>query len=454
MVIHYGDLLQKKKGEALKVSFKARKSGTNLALSAFDLSVPFARMGVSGQIQNPFDPTVNLKLTMRISSLDQAKHWLSPLKNLPVSGAVDARLDISGKRNPKASWPNWPLRISGQASVSLPQFVMASKPSASAAGSAKTAPAGSASPRQSGFLPEGYLTKNLHLRLQANVGKAIVSGFTTGKVHFQGVLSSGMLTGTLDADQVFSGHMTVKNLNLPLFPVWPKISAQAILNGVEVSRAVAFVSPPVPVQWKDLASGPLSGSVNVRTDLPQDPKFLSELSAAGSVEVKPLHLRMKPVSDMINEKLMKIPKIKPIHRDDINGNAIGDFSLANEVLHLQRFQANDVKGSQLNLSGTVNLKQEMNLKGDLRLAQVPFEGCLKEANQDKQGRFEVPLSLKGSVTSPSWSMATDLVTKLGEKALKCEANKFLKGKQNELQDKLKKGLQDGLKKGLQDLFGH
>ena len=78
-------------------------------------------------------------------------------------------------------------------------------------------------------------------------------------------------------------------------------------------------------------------------------------------------------------------------------------------------------------------------------------GCLKEGNADDKGRVVVPLALKGPVASPSWSFATDVIAKMGERALRCEATKAL---QKNLPANIPENLGKEIDKQLKGLFGH
>lgn len=448
--IKYGSLFHKDASETLKLSVGARKSGRSLHLTRLDIVSPFGQLLAQGDIQNPLDPTVTLKAQMTISDLKRAQEWSGILGDrLSMVGTATANLDISGHRDAKNPWYDWPLNVHGQVALKVLHAEYADEAkststSPSAASSVKVA--GPDSKKATGFLPKGAMTRNLNLRVLANIGLFQGMGLSVGPIKIQGVVADGKFQGVTEIDKLFNGQVNFRNMTLPLLAPHPVVTSKVELRAVELKSALAFVMP----QWKDLASGPIWGDIQMHARLPSDPLFYDGLRSQGHIQIQPIHLSMRPLSEMINDKITKIPKLSPIRLDDMNGTLNSDFTMSGRDLHIKKMQAVDVKGSELDVTGHLQVGQSMDLKADLFLSDVPFKGCIKEANQDSRGRFHVPLVLKGAIQAPSWDVAGDLLRTLGEKALKCEARKFIDKQRDNLQNNIK----DGLKKGLKNLLGH
>jgi hypothetical protein len=62
----------------------------------------------------------------------------------------------------------------------------------------------------------------------------------------------------------------------------------------------------------------------------------------------------------------------------------------------------------------------------------------------------IPLAVKGDLMSPSFSIVSDLVTKIGGKALQCESKNLVEKLKTEGKEKLEKDL----KKTLKNIFGN
>jgi hypothetical protein len=228
----------------------------------------------------------------------------------------------------------------------------------------------------------------------------------------------------------------------------PKITGAVKLHDVAIEEAMAYAKP----HSKDFATGRLAGSNTFETYLPGDEMFLNSIVAKGDLTMQPVTLRTVRVGEMVNELGRQLPVLKfsPVKVEPMRGTIQMQYELHNKVVQFDAFDCQDVDGNQLKVTGKVGLP---NLQGDLSgeffWAEPQVKGCLLEGNSDAQGRMIIPVAIRGDLMHPGFSTLSDLVVKLGGRALECEKKKFL--------DRVKQGdtkqLGDALKKQLQGLFG-
>jgi hypothetical protein len=143
--------------------------------------------------------------------------------------------------------------------------------------------------------------------------------------------------------------------------------------------------------------------------------------------------------------------VKPVKVEPLHGQMKAQFELNKSILDLSQFNAVDQDGSEIQMRGKVDVES---MKGDLAgtffLMNPPLTGCLLEGNADNKGRMVIPLAVKGDLLSPSFSIVSDLVTKIGGKALQCESKKLVEKLKTEGKEKLEKDL----KKTLKNIFGN
>jgi hypothetical protein len=448
LVMRKTGVFEKKSGEVFRLSFKAKQQKDDIGIEKSEFLLPFMTMNVGGRVHNPKDPSFDLNIRGQVANIETLKAFVPSMKDVPLNGSLNAQIGLSGRYANDKPWFSWPLKVSGEVKWTTPKYAMASNaPAAPVKGGKGSVESGSnATPGP--FLPKGFLTENLNLGLEANIVKFIKDKLTMENTIVKGRITKGVYTGRLTTHG-FGGMVQLSNSLVPLFENDPTFSSDVHFSDIKIESILEFLKP----EFKDAAKGPSKGDLHVASVLPGSPSFLPKLRAKGSVSSDNIWINTIALNQMINDQISKIPGVpkSAVKIDPLQGRLQSSFNLENEKAEPLSIDGYDRGGSELHLSGSANLEKMVDLTGEFKWANAPLTGCIKEGNSDEKGRVVVPLALKGPVTSPSWSFATDVIGKMGAKALRCEAVKAL---QKQLPVDLPAGVGDEIGKKLKDLLGH
>jgi hypothetical protein len=437
--------LRKEARALLQAKFSVRNQGTDILIDQLDLSTFAGNLGLKGKAQMAAVPAVNLNVEARPLNLSELRVAVPSFRDLIPKGNVTGKMQITGKPEFSKPWSDFPLTISGGMRVHLPEYKMVSAPP-EPKGGAKTPPP----PVESkSFLPDGELTRRLKLGLVVDVDQFVKDALVVKAVHVDGNISAGKLNGQVMVKQVFGGQVSVKNLSVPLLQKRPVIQGTASWADLTIEDTLGFVKP----EYKKMAEGKTAGLAEFSTVMPSEEDFMKQLRVRGDAGAKPVTLNSVKIGELINGALGKIPgiKVKPVKVEPLHGQMKAQFELNKSILDLSQFNAVDQDGSEIQMKGKVDVES---MKGDLAgtffLMNPPLTGCLLEGNADNKGRMVIPLAVKGDLLSPSFSIVSDLVTKIGGKALQCESKKLVEKLKTEGKEKLEKDL----KKTLKNIFGN
>lgn len=443
--IQKAGLFEKKPGEVFQVSLTAKQQKDDIGIERSEFRLPFMTASVGGRVHNPKDPSFDLNVKGDISNIDSLKAFVPSMKDLPVNGSAKAQVELNGKLATEKPWNDWPLKVSGTVHWITPKVVMPAKRKTASVGAESAA---DKSPVPSAFLQKGFLTENLNLNINADIGKFVKDKLEVDQTVINGRVARGRYTGSLSA-QAFGGAVHLKNTIVPLFDTNPLIVSDVNFNDIKIESILEFLKPEI----KNVAKGPSKGDVHIETLMPSAPQFMNRLKAKGQVGSDNIWIDTVSLNQMINQKISQIPGVpkNAVKLDPLQGRLMASFVLDKEKADPLTIDGYDRSSSELHLKGSADLEQNVDLNGEFRWAGAPLSGCLKEGNADDRGRVVVPLSLKGPITSPSWSFATDVIAKMGEKALRCEAAKVL---QKQIPVNIPGNLGDEIGKKLKDLLGH
>lgn len=437
--------LRKEAKALLRANFNIRNQGTNILIENLDMATFVGNVAMKGKAEMAAVPVLDLAVEAKPLNLSELRIAVPSFHDLIPKGAVTGKLQITGKPEFSKPWHEFPLTVSGGVNVRLPEYKMVSAPpEAQAPGKAPPAKVESTS-----FLPDGELTRRLKLGLQVDVDKFVKDSLEADAVHVEGQIAGGKLNGQVAVKQVFGGSVSVKNLNVPLLQKKPVIQGTATWLGLTIEDALGFVKP----DYRKMAEGKTAGLAEFSTVMPAEEDFMKLLRVRGDANADPVTLNSVKVGQMINDALQKIPggKIKPVKVEPLHGQMKAQFELNKSIMDLASFSATDQDGSEIQMKGKVDVST---MKGDLAgtffLANPPITGCILEGNADNKGRMVVPLAVKGDLMSPSLSIVSDLIGKLGGKALQCESKKLVEKLKTEGKDKLEKDL----KKTLKNILGN
>lgn len=413
--------IEKKSGEPLQMNLSLKEAGSSIGIDKAEITHPFGHVKLNGKISNPMDPSFELRVVGDLPNLDQMKTRVPQMKDLPLSGSLNANIGLNGKMDSKQEWSNWPMRVVGSVKLAMPKYEM---PKAKPGEKEKEKPPvkESASKPPAPLLTKGRLTENLDLALDVSIAKIVKDTLTIDNASMNGRLAQGRFSGNV-VMKTMGGSLAFKKLNLNLFESDPVVTTDVQIDGMRSESVLEFVQP----SFKDAAHGPIHGQMNVETQLPSSNAFMEKLKVSGAVNSDDLVINLKSLSEMINEQVSRIPGVpkNAVQLDSLRGKMSSKFNLANQKVDPFSVDDFDRTGSELHLHGMVSLDKTVDLSGEFRWANAPFTGCIKEGNSDDKGRVVVPVALRGNVTSPSWNIAGEVLSKMGQKALKCEAVKAI-----------------------------
>lgn len=437
--------LRKEAKALLRASFNIRNQGTNILIDNLDLSTFVGNVAMKGRAEMAAVPALDMSVEAKPLNLSELRIAVPSFHDLIPKGIVNGKWRISGKPEFSKPWHEFPLTVSGNVAVRLPEYKMVSPPT-EPSGAAKNPPPKAES---TSFLPDGELTRGLKLGLQVDVDKFIKDALEAKAIHMDGQIAAGKLAGQVTVKEVFGGSVTVKNLSVPLLQKKPVIQGTATWLDLTIEDALGFVKP----EYRKMAEGKTAGLAEFSTVMPSEDDFMKLLRVRGDAAAQPITMNSVKIGQMINDALGKIPggKIKPVKVEPLRGQIKAQFELNKSVLDLASFNGTDEDGSEIQMKGKVDVST---MKGDLAgtffLSNPPITGCLLEGNSDNKGRMVIPLAVKGDLMSPSFSIVSDLIGKLGGKAIQCESKKLVEKLKTEGKDKLEKDL----KKTLKNILGN
>lgn len=415
--------LHKSPESEFSVAFKVAHRGSSLNIENINLSGFLGQIQVAGMIKSFNEKVVDLKVAAKSLNLSELRLALPEFREHLPKGEVTGQLRLAGQVAPEKPWQEWPLKISGDVAAAIPEYQMIETEAKDAKGVTEKAEAAVAAPPSPSFLPKGFLTQNLNLKIRFAADDFKKGTLLLKRMTASGQVSAGVFKGTAAIGEIFGGRTDLFTLEVPLLQPAAAIQGLVSWKDVSVEGALAFVKP----EYRTMASGRLFGRAEFSTVLPSDPQFLTRLKAQGETKVEPATLSTVKLGEFLNALLSKLPiKTSPAKLEPLKGTAHVQFEVANQVVSIPSLEARDEDGSQLNVKGKVVLADmQGDFVGNFAWAQSGMKGCLLQGNADSAGRMVIPLAVKGDLMNPGLSPLSDTISKVGARALECEKNKLV-----------------------------
>ncbi len=440
--------LRKEAMQEFKVSFAARNAAKIVEIQRFDIESFFGKIKTKGRVKDPLGPSLEqFKIEIASLSLSELRLALPEWRDKIPKGSLSGQLKLDGRMASEKPWTDWPLNVEGSLRATLPDYKMDAserEPPQKINTTLKSEPPA----KSEGFLSKGYLTSHLKMKLLVDIAKLSKDKLLLSGVHSDGVIDAGRFKGIASIHDIFSGEVSLTALDVPLLELRPAIAGALQWKNIVIQDAMAFAKP----EYKDFATGRTAGTTEFVTYLPADKDFMSYLKAKGQATMEPVTMSSVKVGQMINDLLQKVPLIKsqPVKVEPLKGSMKMQFDLRAQVVQVENLLARDQDGSELQLKGKVDLVgMQGDLAGGFLWAKPQVKGCLLEGNSDAQGRMLIPVAIKGDLMHPGFSLISDMIGKLGGKALQCEQKKLVERVKVEGTKKL----EEEVKKKLQGLFG-
>lgn len=384
-------------------------------------------------------------------NLNLLKKWFPLWRDLIPEGTATLKSHVFGSMN-SADILKSPLNSETFIQLKLKKIILAAKdkqpPPTVAAAAPKPTPA---------FLEPQEVFKRAQVRWIFDLDEFVIPPLQIEKVHAEGLIKNGQLSGLAQAQKIFEGSVTVNPLKINLFEDNPWILLHLQTKQIRIEKMNAWLFPP----FEKLIQGGTDLQAQVQTHMPGTPDFLNQITAQGQLKLKEGQLNTAAITEILKETLDKIPGFKKeslIERGPFQASMDAQFQLQKGIVSLTPFQGQTPRHEELSLTGTLGLDTKVNLQGHLSLVDLG-SGSFFEANKDAKGRVEFPLKIKGSALKPEFSMVQETLQKMLMKTAQYEGQKLLKKTQDQAQDQIQKELNkqkeqlgNDVKKKLQDLF--
>lgn len=437
--------IMKQEGATLKSNYSLRTSGNTIQIDRLDLTGFLGSIRAKGKVEQGIAPQLNMTVEASPISLTELRLAMPSMRDQIPKGNLRGNWQIGGRLEMSKPWVQWPLVVTGAANVQIPEYKMVE---AQAGGTVSEPSPATPSPRASGFLPDGVLTRKARLNFKVQLDQLQKSTLVARNIGLEGIYSGGQFSGQLNVRQIFGGSVQVKKMLVPLLQIHPKISGSVNWQNLVIEEAMAFAKP----EYKTFASGKTTGLADFATVIPERPDFLQSLKVRGDLVAQPVTFNTVKIGALINEQIAKIPalKVKPVKVEPLQGKATVQFILNGGVVEIPKFTGVDLHNSEIQLKGKVVLSSMLgDLAGNFYWQNPPLKGCALEGNADASGRMVVPLAIKGDLMKPGFNILSDVLNKLAAKTIECEGKKLVE----KVKADGKKALEKEAKKALKDLFG-
>jgi hypothetical protein len=418
--ILYLSKFEKPAGSPLKLRLLGKKVASEIVLNQSYVDVGGSRVVISGSVQNPAQPKLNINLQASKLELTQYAKMFPMLRTYGVSGTGQMQARVHGEFIPAKGFMQSPLNIEASLAATLPNFVIPVEPAAAAtqtANSKLSTPA-----KLEPLLAQTPVTESLKLSYALDIGQLQHKDLVLRQVSVRGTLNRGIANFKPVVKSIWAGSAQ-SEFRLNVFESLPKIDLGVQLNNITAESAMAWISP----EWKDLLAGALSGVIKGSIPHPKDPNFLNGAALEGTADLKRAVLNTLPLRTLLESKLSQIPGVAQnvkLPSSVQPGEVTSTFKLARGVLDISRFLNTQPDKSELDLKGTVGLDKMVNLAGEARMTNIGIGGSFRSANSDAQGRLVVPLQITGTAFKPDLNILDGTIKAMVAKTAEFEANKL------------------------------
>lgn len=434
MEIRYKDIFKKKSAQQFRLEIEGAKSGSEFKIKKGFLQSFFGRLDLSGKPPLHLNDRLNLHISLPDISLTNLRESLPGYKKIILPGSIKGQVDLNGQLN-SADFMQSKIVSRADIEANLSEFSLQSSDKNKTEPSDKSLESSLVEP----IISDTQVFRSLGVKLKAKLGKFNMPQLEAKNISFSAQLEKGNLHfANATVGSVFGGSAIIKKAKLPLMIENPVAVAEISYFGIDVSSALSFLDP----KWQELAKGKVSGELGLQTILPGSTKFLEELNAQGSFQLKDGVLSTLNFETMAKEALSKIPGAGAVNlsRGPLQVSASGDFTFDDSILHLNTFKAVTARREEASLSGKLKLNMDVDMSGQVVLVDMPSGGDFWEANKDASGRIIVPVSIKGNALSPNMSFASETIKTMTGKLAEYELKKATKSVEDKVKDEVGKKL--------------
>lgn len=462
------DKFEKRAGQPMRLDLKAAKRGNDIELRPSVLDLGQNRFQVSGRVQEPQRPKLNLKFSSPKLVFKELGTFLPAMRETVPDGTGTFTADLNGVFDFKLGIQGSPLRTKANFSAVIPRYVFKSAPQPrgtpptnSSAQTQNTAPNPVAAAPMP-ILPDWPILRSSEFKSDVKIDSFLFNDLPVGGIRATNTINLGVLKGAVSVAKVFGGSVNLTSLSTDLKLAQPDLNLNTQFKTIDANAAMTWISK----EWKDLVKGSASGQVVSTIAHPSRADFVARTQASGDVTLANAFVSTLQFDKMANDVIAKLPGVGDDRKVSSKGVA-ADIRLAFEWTKNRALINNFVfltpENNQISATGTVDLQKNLDLSGTAYLATAPVRGSVREANSDVNGRFTIPIQIKGNMLQPQASFAQASIEGILKNTATFELKKAqgkaqakLKEEQNKLEDKAKgeiNKLGEKIKKeGLKGLF--
>jgi hypothetical protein len=435
------DKLEKKRGRKLLLSFDAKGTPTRLDLRKLSLAADGLSASLSGAVAFSAKRAASLNLSSTAhAELGPLREYLPKLPVKISGGVFDSQLKLTGTWIPEGGFEKSPLAVSGKVTARLDSVVAPESPAAAAA-----TPAAPHTPAP--LLPDWPVARNADLSFRVDLRQLQRGPLEASSIAAQGTLQRGVFVASVGVGSTFGGKASLQGLTGSLLDPNLALSGKAVLSGIDLARAAAFVEP----SYGKIVKGSLTADAAFRVPSLWSTQLLETVDCGGQAQIRGGYISTAPLDSLVNEKLKGIPGVGDKAKISTGGMAAEirtQYRLAKGVATLRGLVATTPKRDELRLDGSLGLDFSCDLSGEAHLASAPVTGPIREANSDPEGRLVVPVRFHGNLKAPQTDIATGAIEAMLKKTAAHEGEKL----KNKAIDAAKSKAKDALQNAAGGLF--
>ena len=453
MSISVADQFRKMVGQTLSLRLNANKKGDRVVIHHLALEHPAGSLTGQGTVRQPQKPIFDVSLGIDELNLRSLSRLVPPLAAYGVSGKVEGKIKGKGTYDFALGVEKSLMSLDGQLSASIPKVIVP-MPDPKANPDQGIAPEVQPKP----LLPDWPLFNNSKMKINLQVRKLMLGKSTAEKMATTLTLAGGNLKGGVSIASIFGGSARLTQLVVPMRQILPVVPMKVDLRNIDLNRAITWYMP----EKRDFVKGKATLNTKVSVPWPGPEGWWKTIRADGKVDFANFFMSSLDFDQKINEALAKLPGRSGKKRVKSKGVAAAlrtQFKAKDGKIEIKDLLFKTPEKNELAAAGKVGFDLKGSLKGELRLANPPVKGSVKEANSDEQGRLIIPVEIKGDLTNPSFGIATHIIEKMLAKTLAYEKRKAVKkvetkakSEVKKVAEKEKKKLKQSIDKKIKGLF--
>jgi hypothetical protein len=447
------ELLNKKAGQIFKLSTKFKNEKNEFKFVNLNFKIPGLQTILNGSVLLPQEGDkmgYNLTFDFKELKKSELQKVVPRLSEIEWDANILGKLNFSGKYTPTLDWTTQPLKVTGDAIVSIPFFKLSSPVKSN-----DEKPIDPSAPPPAPLLPNWPVFNDSDFFIKVHIDKFNYDTFEFYDFKLGSFYKMGNLSLSGQIDKFYDGTVEISSLNLNLLKPLPETIFSFKSKNINMEK---FFNGNFE-NFKDAVSGTLNMSSRGRFPYPHGETWKNNIMAKGDVFLNQGRIKSLKIDELAGDVLAKIPGLgseKNIETPEVALSLKTNYSITKGRVLLKNFDLITQDNNQLTCEGYFDLDLNCNLEGKIYLVKPPVRGSVYIANKDNKNRFVAPITIRGNLLSPSFSFARETIDELLARALRYETQQVQVKAKKELQNeyiKEQEKLKEKLKSKVKNIFG-